>query len=36
VTSRAAFETMDYLDPQRVLLKYKIPLAEVLIVSTTS
>jgi GTP-binding protein LepA len=28
---RGAFETMDYLDPQRVLLKYKIPLAEVVI-----
>jgi len=28
---RGTFETMDYLDPQRVLLKYKIPLAEVVI-----
>ncbi len=28
---RGSFETMDYLDPQRVLLKYKIPLAEVVI-----
>ncbi|NJN67116.1 MAG: elongation factor 4 [Chloroflexaceae bacterium] len=28
---RGAFETMEYLDPQRVLLKYKIPLAEMVI-----
>jgi GTP-binding protein LepA len=28
---RGTFETMDYLDPQRVLLKYRIPLAEVVI-----
>ena len=28
---RGSFESMDYLDPQRVLLKYKIPLAEVVI-----
>jgi GTP-binding protein LepA len=28
---RGTFESMDYLDPQRVLLKYKIPLAEVVI-----
>ncbi len=28
---RGAFETMEYLDPQRVLLKYRIPLAEIVI-----
>ena len=28
---RGTFETTDYLDPQRVLMKYKIPLAEVVI-----
>ncbi|HJZ50466.1 MAG TPA: translation elongation factor 4 [Roseiflexaceae bacterium] len=28
---RGAFETMDYLDPQRVLIKYRIPLAEIVI-----
>ncbi len=28
---RGTFESMDYLDPQRVLLKYRIPLAEVVI-----
>jgi GTP-binding protein LepA len=28
-TRRGAFDTMDYLDPTRVLLKYKIPLAEI-------
>lgn len=32
VTSkRGTFETMDYLDTQRVLLKYKVPLAEMVI-----
>ena len=30
-TKRGTFESMDYLDPQRVLLKYKIPLAEIVI-----
>jgi GTP-binding protein LepA len=30
-TKRGVFETMEYLDPQRVMLKYKIPLAEVVI-----
>jgi len=30
-TKRGAFETMEYLDPQRVLLKYRIPLAEIVI-----
>jgi GTP-binding protein LepA len=28
---RGAFETMDYLDPQRVMLKYNIPLAEIVV-----
>jgi GTP-binding protein LepA len=28
---RGVFETMDYLDPQRVLIKYRIPLAEIVI-----
>ncbi len=28
---RGTFETMDYLDPQRVLLKYRMPLAEMVI-----
>ncbi len=28
---RGTFESMDYLDPQRVLLKYRIPLAEIVI-----
>ena len=28
---RGTFETMDYLDPQRVLIKYRIPLAEIVI-----
>src|SRR5690606_29287912 len=28
---RGVFETMDYLDPQRVALKYRIPLAEIVI-----
>jgi GTP-binding protein LepA len=28
---RGIFETMDYLDPQRVLLKYKMPLAEMVV-----
>ncbi|MCG8350411.1 MAG: translation elongation factor 4 [Chloroflexales bacterium] len=28
---RGVFETMDYLDPQRVLLKYNIPLAEIVV-----
>ncbi|HEY3232447.1 MAG TPA: translation elongation factor 4 [Roseiflexaceae bacterium] len=28
---RGAFEAMDYLDPQRVVLKYRIPLAEIVI-----
>jgi GTP-binding protein LepA len=28
---RGIFETMDYLDPQRVLIKYRIPLAEIVI-----
>jgi GTP-binding protein LepA len=28
-TRRGIFDTMDYLDPTRVLLKYKIPLAEI-------
>ncbi|HEX5690476.1 MAG TPA: translation elongation factor 4, partial [Roseiflexaceae bacterium] len=28
---RGAFETMDYLDPQRVAIKYRIPLAEIVI-----
>ncbi len=28
---RGIFETMDYLDPQRVLLKYKMPLAEIVV-----
>jgi GTP-binding protein LepA len=28
---RGSFETMEYLDPQRVLLKYRIPLAEIVI-----
>jgi GTP-binding protein LepA len=28
---RGLFETMEYLDPQRVLLKYRIPLAEIVI-----
>jgi GTP-binding protein LepA len=28
---RGAFETMEYLDPQRVMLKYRIPLAEIVI-----
>ncbi|MFN8567802.1 MAG: translation elongation factor 4 [Kouleothrix sp.] len=28
---RGAFESMEYLDPQRVLLKYRIPLAEIVI-----
>jgi GTP-binding protein LepA len=32
VTSRRGmFETMDYLDPQRVMLKYKMPLAEMVV-----
>lgn len=32
VTSRRGmFDTMDYLDPQRVMLKYKIPLAEIVV-----
>ncbi|MCU0492012.1 MAG: elongation factor 4, partial [Chloroflexaceae bacterium] len=30
-TRRGIFETMDYLDPQRVQLKYKMPLAEIVI-----
>lgn len=30
-TKRGAFETMEYLDPQRVLLKYRIPLAEIVV-----
>jgi len=30
-TKRGTFETMEYLDPQRVLLKYRIPLAEIVI-----
>jgi GTP-binding protein LepA len=28
---RGAFDAMDYLDPQRVVLKYRIPLAEIVI-----
>jgi GTP-binding protein LepA len=28
---RGIFETMDYLDPQRVMLKYRIPLAEIVV-----
>ena len=28
---RGAFETMEYLDPQRVLMKYRIPLAEIVV-----
>lgn len=28
---RGAFEAMDYLDPQRVLIKYRIPLAEIVV-----
>ncbi len=28
---RGAFESMDYLDPQRVALKYRIPLAEIVV-----
>ncbi len=28
---RGTFESMDYLDPQRVLLKYKMPLAEMVV-----
>jgi GTP-binding protein LepA len=28
---RGAFESMDYLDPQRVLIKYRIPLAEIVV-----
>jgi GTP-binding protein LepA len=28
---RGAFEAMDYLDPQRVALKYRIPLAEIVV-----
>ncbi len=30
-TRRGAFEAMEYLDPTRVLLKYKMPLAEIVI-----
>ncbi|HMQ33141.1 MAG TPA: translation elongation factor 4 [Chloroflexaceae bacterium] len=30
-TRRGAFDTMEYLDPTRVLLKYKMPLAEIVI-----
>lgn len=30
-TKRGIFDTMDYLDPQRVLLKYKMPLAEIVV-----
>jgi GTP-binding protein LepA len=30
-TRRGAFETMEYLDPTRVVLKYKMPLAEIVI-----
>jgi GTP-binding protein LepA len=30
-TKRGTFESMDYLDPQRVLLKYRIPLSEIVI-----
>ncbi len=30
-TKRGSFETMDYLDPTRVQLKYKMPLAEIVI-----
>jgi GTP-binding protein LepA len=28
---RGIFDTMDYLDPQRVMLKYKMPLAEIVV-----
>ncbi len=28
---RGTFDTMDYLDPQRVLLKYRVPLAEMVV-----
>ncbi|HMU35704.1 MAG TPA: elongation factor 4, partial [Marmoricola sp.] len=28
---RGAFDTMEYLDPQRVMLKYRIPLAEIVV-----
>jgi GTP-binding protein LepA len=28
---RGAFESMDYLDPQRVVIKYRIPLAEIVV-----
>lgn len=28
---RGVFDTMDYLDPQRVMLKYKMPLAEIVV-----
>ncbi|NOK58957.1 MAG: elongation factor 4 [Chloroflexi bacterium AL-W] len=28
---RGSFETMEYLDPQRVLMKYRIPLAEIVV-----
>lgn len=30
-TRRGSFDTMEYLDPQRVLLKYKMPLAEMVV-----
>lgn len=30
-TRRGTFDTMEYLDPQRVLLKYKMPLAEMVV-----
>jgi GTP-binding protein LepA len=30
-SNRGAFDTMDYLDTQRVMLKYKIPLAEIVV-----
>lgn len=30
-TKRGIFDTMDYLDPQRVVLKYKMPLSEIVV-----
>ena len=35
-THRGSFSTMEYLDPQRVLMTFELPLAEVIVDSTTS